>query len=59
MTEMSIVADLSWNGRVEGGFRIIEEGIAECDEADIGLITPTSFEFGILTSSADWNFPFL
>ena len=59
LTEISDVSELSWNGRVEVGFRIIEEGTADCDKADIEFITPRSCEFGILISSADWNFPFL
>jgi hypothetical protein len=38
---------------------MIVEGTADCDKADIEIITPPSFEFGIIISFADWNFPFL
>ena len=53
LTEMSIVAILSWNGRVKDGFRMIEEGTLDCVKADIELITPPSFEFEIIISFAD------
>ena len=35
---------------------MIEEGTSDCDKADIELITPPSFEFEIIISSADLNF---
>ena len=56
LTEMSIVADFSWIGRVEGGFRMIEEGTSDGDKADI---TPPSFEVERILSFTDLNFPFL
>jgi hypothetical protein len=48
LTEMSIRAGLSGDGRVESEFRIVEEGTANCK-----FITPPSFEFGIIISCAD------
>ena len=38
---------------------MIEEGTSDCEKANIELITSPSFEFEIITSSADLNFPFL
>ena len=59
LTEMSIVSELSWNERVKNGFRMIEEDTSDCDKANVELITPSSFEFEIVISFADLNFPFL
>ena len=53
---MSIGSELLRIGRVEGGFRMIEEGTSDGDKAGI---TPPSFEVEIRIPFADWNFPFL
>ena len=36
-----------------------EEGTSDSNKADIELITPPPFEFEIMISSVDLNFPFL
>ena len=38
---------------------MIEEGTSDCNKSDIELTTPPSFEFEIIKSSAELNFPFL
>jgi hypothetical protein len=59
LTETFIASELSLNERVENGFRMIEKGTSDCDKADIELITPPSFEFGIIISYVSSNFPSL